>query len=568
MTFRYPIFFLSCFIAIISCNEVPKQSSDQLTGVWSGILFQTESAFDSVVLEPASTPEVAVLYKDGTANKYDLVQEPGFLTFRGDGGLRLDASFSTNNQELFGVITHNLWSQSLYFEQAENKWTASIVKPEIIDTDYEVYLEFYKDSLNHLQAHIQSNKENRLLHFKVDSVLLDGNDIAFTISNDRFAMSAQLDPDKDQIKFNYGNPGGTRQIDLSRLPASELLGYKATSNASYQYQIPDSVGASIPTASLSSVGIQASLLDLIPAMQSGQYNHIHSIIITKNNQLVFEEYFHGYNRENLHDIRSSFKSIASLTFGKARMEDSSIRLDQSILDYYPGYGIEDAAKKKINLHQVLTMTTGLELEDEDDMQWNHADWVGHKLKLPMAHEPGTHYEYSSGGMNLLTGVIQHASSKYLPLFLYEKILRPMDIHRFQMRTSPMGRAYLPGDFYLRPIDFTKFGLLVMNNGQWKNKTIIDSAWVNTSTSAQVQGNWPKNSDYGYLWKMLSRNVNGQEFRTIEAWGNGGQFLIVIPALKMTVTFTGGNYNIFPEMEDKPFAILDQYILPAVDHSVE
>ena len=210
------------------------------------------------------------------------------------------------------------------------------------------------------------------------------------------------------------------------------------------------------------------------------------------------------------------------------------------------------------------MSSGLELEDEDEMQWKNNDWVGYKLNLPLEHEPGKKYEYSSGGMNLLTGVIQKSTEKYLPLFLYEDVLLPMGIEKFQMRTSPKGRGYLAGDFYLRPIDFTKFGLLVLNNGVWDNQQIIPFNWIDISTRRHMSGSWPKNSDYGYLWRILERNVGGKPMKTIEAWGNGGQFLIIIPEIAMTITFTGGNYNLPSQMEKKPFDILEKYILPAVE----
>jgi len=65
-----------------------------------------------------------------------------------------------------------------------------------------------------------------------------------------------------------------------------------------------------------------------------------------------------------------------------------------------------------------------------------------------------------------------------------------------------------------------------------------------------------------MWHT-ERKIGGKQIRTIEAWGNGGQFLIIIPEFDMTVSFTGGNYNLFPEMEERPFSILNKYILPAV-----
>ncbi|MEO0790612.1 MAG: serine hydrolase, partial [Bacteroidota bacterium] len=155
------------------------------------------------------------------------------------------------------------------------------------------------------------------------------------------------------------------------------------------------------------------------------------------------------------------------------------------------------------------------------------------------------------------------ANRYLPLYLFEEILQPMGIEKFQMLTSPAGRGYLAGNFYLRPIDFTKFGLLILNKGNWNGEQLIPASWIEESTSPQIKGDYPVDSDYGYLWRLLERKVGGRQMRTIEAWGNGGQFLIVIPEVDMTITFTGGHYNLFPQMEQAPFEILEKYILPAV-----
>lgn len=548
---------------LFSCNNRKADfNSNELTGVWSGLLFQTETKYDSIVVQPVTNPKKAVLYKNGKEKTFEL--NNNHLFFETNDGLRFDATFISDSPTLYGVITNDLWSQSLTFSKATDKWVSYIQKPEIIDTDYIVYLEFYKDSLDILQAIIQSNKENRKLHFEIDSVRITGNDIDFDITNDRFQISAEFNTNEKDLTLFYGNRGGKREIQLTILDPSDLSGYRPLSKEKYSYEIPNPVDDYLETASIEDVDIKSSMLDFIAEMNSENFDHIHSVIITKDKKLVFEEYFHGYDREYLHDIRSSFKSISSLLLGKAMMENKSIDVNNSILDYYSDYNISDVRKKDITIHHALTMSSGLKLEDEDEMQWNNNDWVGYKLNLPLEHEPGKKYEYSSGAMNLLTGVIQKSTKKYLPLFLYEDVLLPLGIEKFQMRTSPKGRGYMAGDFYLRPIDFTKFGLLVLNQGNWNGEQLISSEWIGKSTQPHIQGNWPKNSDYGYLWRLLERNVGGKEMKTIEAWGNGGQFLIIIPEIDMTITFTGGNYNLFPEMEEKPFEILEKHILPAIE----
>ncbi|MEM8899233.1 MAG: serine hydrolase [Bacteroidota bacterium] len=288
-------------------------------------------------------------------------------------------------------------------------------------------------------------------------------------------------------------------------------------------------------------------------------------LIVKQNKLVLEEYFHGYQREDLKDIRSAFKSISAMLVGKTIDEGYLAGVDAPILDFYPTYDtIQGTAKRLITVRHALTMTTGIELEDEDEMQWNHQDWVGHKLSLPMVAMPGEAYSYSSGGMNLLSGVISHSTQEYLPHYLYTKLLLPIGIENFQMLTSPYGRGYLAGNFLLRPVDFVKFGVLVLNEGEWNGEQLLSKSWIAEMTSPKVDTTYPKNSEYGYLWRILQREIQGKKYQTIEAWGNGGQFLIVIPALEMCISFTGGNYNLFPQMEKGPFEIMEKYIFPSLE----
>ncbi|WP_146088845.1 hypothetical protein [Neolewinella xylanilytica] len=62
--------------------------------------------------------------------------------------------------------------------------------------------------------------------------------------------------------------------------------------------------------------------------------------------------------------------------------------------------------------------------------------------------------------------------------------------------------------------------------------------------------------------MIDRDVDGTFIQSYEAWGNGGQFIMVFPSLELVAVFTGENYGKFPEM-GRPFELIDRYILPAV-----
>ena len=67
--------------------------------------------------------------------------------------------------------------------------------------------------------------------------------------------------------------------------------------------------------------------------------------------------------------------------------------------------------------------------------------------------------------------------------------------------------------------------------------------------------------YGFLW--LKREFPGPTgaVECYFAFGNGGNFTFVIPALDLVVTFTASNYNTGDR--DLPFTILANRVLPAV-----
>ena len=266
-------------VLIVSCTEQNKTiATDDLIGVWSGLLFQTEPTFESLILTPYRGPTQATLkWKNGQSETFPIKREGTQLSFKGST-LRFDGIEENSHKTLSGIITHNQWVQSLDFNKANDQWVATIPKPEIIDTDYFVYLQFFYDATGKLQAKIQSNKENRTAHFIIEEVTVKGDLISFKISNDRFHISAVFQPENQHLVLTYGNRGGTREVVLKRLDMEEQEGFlpRAPGEA-YTYRKPTPGHGFEEAASLDEVGIDASLTQLMPAMNSGRYDHIHSI---------------------------------------------------------------------------------------------------------------------------------------------------------------------------------------------------------------------------------------------------------------------------------------------------
>ena len=86
----------------------------------------------------------------------------------------------------------------------------------------------------------------------------------------------------------------------------------------------------------------------------------------KDGKLILEEYFHGFHREKIHQIRSATKSIGSILIGMA-IDDHFIRdVDEKIYPFFKEYEVDkkwDERVRYVTLKTLLTMTSGYACDD-------------------------------------------------------------------------------------------------------------------------------------------------------------------------------------------------------------
>ena len=109
----------------------------------------------------------------------------------------------------------------------------------------------------------------------------------------------------------------------------------------------------------------------------------------------------------------------------------------------------------------------------------------------------------------------------------------------------------------------KFGQLYLNKGTWKGKRIISEKWIEASFKKHTRlENTSNKNEYGYFWWHETYKVNGKTIKSIEARGNGGQYISIIPELNTVVVITTENYNI-RRLSKQTEKILKTYILPTL-----
>jgi CubicO group peptidase (beta-lactamase class C family) len=438
------------------------------------------------------------------------------------------------------------------------------------------YLKIERGTDGALSAFIR-NPEFNLAGERVLNVRTDGDQVTFADARrPKWALHAVLDEETGQLRVNWQGIG---VFAFTRRDRDHALGFYARTPATWKARAPLDLADGWSTASPKDVGLDEGRIGaLVARLQQNEgpgTPQVQGLLIARHGKLVVEEYFHGFDADRAHDTRSAGKTFAPLLVGLAMEHGAAFRPDTPVLDLLP----EDAAlagsdprKARITVNDLMSMTSGLACDDddgqspgnEDTMQGQHRqnDWYRYTLALPMAREPGgSQAVYCSAGINLLGAVVAKATGRWLPAFFDEYLARPLQMRNYHINLMPDGDAYLAGGIYLRPRDMLKLGQLYLSGGRWNGRRIVEQAWVQASTTEHSR--FAPDHRYGFGWHLHTFHAGGRDYREYAAEGNGGQFVIVLPELDLTVAITAGNYGDFRTwypLQD----LVTRYVLPALE----
>lgn len=275
-------------------------------------------------------------------------------------------------------------------------------------------------------------------------------------------------------------------------------------------------------------------------------------------------YYHG---TDLHSMQSISKTVTSAIIGIAITRgDFKSGLDTPILNYFDVAKVKnvDDRKRRMTLKNVLTMTTGLNwIEDVpyDDPRSDSSlmeatdDWVSYTINKPMAADPGTVFDYSSGATELLAYIFKKETGQDIDAYGEKYLFAPLGI-RHQWKRTYLGVVDTEGGLYLSGADLAKIGYLYLNHGVWDGKRLISQSWIEQSVTPVIDTGW-QGLKYGFKWWLQPRkDGSGYIWHGI---GFGGQRLIVFPSEQVVATFTGWDM-----LKDIGFdAELADRLLPAV-----
>jgi CubicO group peptidase (beta-lactamase class C family) len=183
------------------------------------------------------------------------------------------------------------------------------------------------------------------------------------------------------------------------------------------------------------------------------------------------------------------------------------------------------------------------------------DWVKYVIDKPMAHEPGTVFDYSSGATELLAHIFQKETGQDIDAYGEKYLFAPLGIRHHWKRTY-LGVVDTEGGLYVSGADLAKLGYLYMNGGVWDGRRLISEDWVKQSQTPYIDTGW-QGLKYGFKWWLHPRK-DGKGLVSLGI-GFGGQRLMIYPQEQMIVTFTGWDILVDPPVE----AELVERMIPAV-----
>lgn len=472
---------------------------------------------------------------------------------------------------------------------------------EPLEDRFRLYLRIFRSSDGGLLAAFRNPERNSRGGAARFRVRRDGDAVRFNARPDETMPEILVDGSLSgfpvRLRVHWGDID--RDLDLYRYSPSDsrAAGFfpRPPGENEYEYRRPPENGDGWKTARAADAGMDEEALarsvrrligtdpsDRRPAL-------IHSLLVAHRGRLVLEEYFFGFERETPHDLRSAGKTFASVLLGAVMRRGAAISPETRIYDLLSRNGPfanPDPRKSTITLAELMTHTSGLACDDNDDdspgkeerMQSQRAqpDWWKYTLDLPSAHDPGSRYAYCSAGMNLAGAALTTATKSWLPELFDRAVARPLGFSRYYWNLMPNGEGYLGGGAYLRPRDFLKLGQAYLDGGVWRGHRLVDAAWIAQSTSKRVEisetttgldsakfsESYSRGAD-GYAWHLSELRSGDRSYRAYAASGNGGQLLIVVPELDLAVVFTAGNYGqggIWGRFRDE---IVPREIIPAI-----
>lgn len=262
-----------------------------------------------------------------------------------------------------------------------------------------------------------------------------------------------------------------------------------------------------------------------------------SLLIVKSGRIVLEHYWGGHDVHTAQRTFSVAKSMAATLIGHAVYQGRIDVTKPASIAEWQSPGDPRAA---ITTEQLMRMASGL----TSDTAGNRSDAIymgGASVRQwttqwPLLNPPNTHYRYANNDTLLATLSVKAALAKADTPLDPAAFFDRLGMTRTFAEHDKDGDYILSSQVWTTGRDLARLGLLYHDDGMWQGERLLPADWrrfVTTPSGPQPEGAFGYGAGFWLLNK--SESIPADAFG---AFGNRGQYLVVIPSRALVIVRQG------------------------------
>lgn len=304
-------------------------------------------------------------------------------------------------------------------------------------------------------------------------------------------------------------------------------------------------------------GVDVAKLSAALDWAMGEPQNTRALVVVRGGKIIGERFAEGFTKNTPQISWSQGKSITAALIGVLVERGHFAIEDQAPVKEWHQQG---DPRNALTFRHLLNMSSGLDFNNfgitahnswktENEHFQIYFDAINvfeHAINQPLDIEPNSQFRYRNSDPLTLGRIVRQtveaAGEDYLT-FPQRALFDRIGARNFVLETDPFGNFIMTGYDYGSALDWARFGLLHLWDGEWLGQRILPQGWSKfVATPAPAD---PTKGYGGLFW--LNRGGALDRVPADAYWASGfmGQTTMIIPSHDMVVVRLGpspGGYN--------------------------
>lgn len=277
-------------------------------------------------------------------------------------------------------------------------------------------------------------------------------------------------------------------------------------------------------------------------------NGTRAFLAVRDDRVVYERYFDGFDADTLLPDFSISKTFAALLVGCAVADHLLGPVQQPLVSYvpdladHPGYGA-------ITIDELLRMTSGIDFDEESvagAVLYYSVHLPEHVYAYDVKWTPGTHYLYGSIPTQILWDLLHRrlGAARTVSQYFEQRVWWPLGAAHdaaWSLDSESSGVEKLFAGFNATARDNARLGLLYLHEGRVGGRQVVPRVWVDESLKPDPVAGEVHTTD-GWVRRGKYQWFLTNDGRAYFAKGYHGQYVFVVPSARMVFVRFGEGYG--------------------------